>query len=241
MQIRTNFLNYHTEYSAEGSIKHEMNRRACFGSISGSLCQYSGKLNQKYHIRIYNKPVLISKGNNNFLFVDVDKYLKLLNDFIPFDYTIDDEPDESRIVINLEIKNVPGIYHFFILTWIRPLYEMPYSFALHDALCLLESNDCPGLNIFDCFNLCLGVSDFNFGGGHSCITKHQLYKPMCIKEIYNSLKTLNMLNGIYKSIMDPIETLRIKKDYIILEDFINTYHRRHNKYVKNYKQIIKYV
>ena len=240
MQIRFNFLNYHTEYSAEGPHAIEMGRRACYGAISGALSR-DGKITQTYHIRMYTSKDSLKSSRNNFLFVDINKYLNLLKEIVPFEYSIDKEPAEDRIVLNLTVSNTYGIFHFFLLTWIRPLYEYPYNFMLHDALHLYESGECPGLNILDCFNLCYAVSDLSIGGGHCCLLGHYLTKPMSRKEIYNHLKHNNRLNYIYRSIGEPAPRVIINSQYYVIENFMNFYHKRHPKYVQNYQKILKYV
>lgn len=240
MQINFRFLNYHTEYSAEGPCAVEMNRRACYGAISGSLVR-SDKITQTYHIRLYTSKDSPKRSQNNYLFVDINKYLNLLKEIVPFEYTITDEPDNGRVVLNLNVTNTYGVLHFFLLTWIRPLYEWPYNFMLYDALHLYESGECPGLNILDCFNLCYAVSNLPCGGGHSCLTGHYLTKPMSPKEIYNQLKHNNRLNYVYKDIGRPAPIVDLSGSSFVIENFMNFYHKRHPKYVENYQKILKYV
>ena len=241
MQLNFKYLNLHTEYSAEGPIPHEMQRKPCYGTISGALRTHDGPLTQTYHIRVYNTPHKLKESANNFCFVDIPKYLDLLKQIIDFSYDLTDEPDEHRVVLNITISNKKGTFHNYILTSIRPLYEHPYNFALHDAMKLYDSGDCPGLTIVDCFNLCLASGSIYIGGGHTIAQDNtMLLKPMSIKEINNSSMSGTMLNYWYPKVCRKINEVTINNsDHI--ENIINKYYKRHSIYLSNYNELMRHV
>ena len=236
------FINLHTEYSAEGPVPHEMQRRPCYGTIVGDLKRHEAPLTQTYHIRISNTVDSLKKNQNNFNFLNIDKYLSYLNQIFDFEYSIDDDKGNGRRVLNLTISNYPGIYHVFILTHIRPLYEYPYNWAMYDAVQLMDSGECPGLNILDCFNLCLCSSNLEYYGGHNCLRTHDVYKPICKKELFNRLKSTNVLNNIYPNLKYKYEqVVTMPNKEVHIENLMNLYYKRHKKYVENYKLLKKYV
>lgn len=241
MLVSFSYLNYHTEYSAEGPVPIDMGSRACYGSIAPGLRNKLDPITQVYHIRIYKTKKSFDNFWLNFCFVDIDKYLTYVKEVFDIQYDIVNEPADERVTLNLTIPNLPGRIHNFILTNIRPLYEYPYNIALHDAIKLYESGDCPGMNIFDCFNYCLASSDLVYYGGHSCITNHMLVKPMCKKELFNMSKSTDRLNDWFPRLIESTNKVSHGTKEFVIENFINLYHRRHKIYVKNYNIISKYV
>lgn len=241
MQLNYKYINLHTEYSAEGPIPHEMQRKPCYGTITGELKRHTDPLTQIYHIRIYNTPHKLQENGNNYCFIDINKYLNYLKEIFPFEYDITEEKKDHRVVLNLTISKLEGIFHCYILTCIRPLYEFPYSWAMHDAIHFYESGECNGFNIIDCFNLCLVSQNKMVGGGHSFVyNSEMLVKPMTVKELLNSYKTGNQMNYWYPHVCKKIETISYNSEDHI-ENFINTYHRRHKLYLKNYNKLIEHV
>lgn len=53
MLVNFSYLNYHTEYSAEGPVPIDMGSRACYGTIAPGLRNELDPITQVYHIRIY--------------------------------------------------------------------------------------------------------------------------------------------------------------------------------------------
>lgn len=245
MLVKYKFKNLYTEYSAEGRYPHTMQRKPCYGTISGGLKSDQSSFNQKYKIRIYTTTDKLLKDNgNNFCFVDIEKYLRYLQEVIDFTFEIKPEPEDHRVELNIDYTGPTGRHHLFLLTNIRPLYEYPYSLCMHDAIKLYESGECPGINIIDCFHICLTTSGFSIGGGHTVLANNCVVMPLKKKDIYNMCELNKPQNDWYPSICplsDSDKSGLNKFDECEIENLINTYHRRHKKYLATYEKIRRYI
>lgn len=127
------FLNYHTEYKCEGTIDKEFGKEACFGKIFRCDHDY---LEEKYLIRLYKKDHILKTQKNNSCFVgrkEIKRHLKIISSLLVFDkYEFEVEEKENYFDVTLEIK-ADRLYHQYILTWLRYLYEFPFNMILKDA------------------------------------------------------------------------------------------------------------
>lgn len=242
MLLDYTYVNLCTEFRAVGKyVKENYDQRACFGSVSHPMREDKEIFNQDYYIKIYHTPDMLKMNNkNHYCFINPKEYLDLLCDFFKVKYDLTKE--EDHYVLHLEVHNKTAGINRILFTYIRPLYEYPFSFALHDAMELYKSGDCPKMNIVDCYNLVLGVSDLPIFSDHTLIQYHDFYKPMSYKELWNRTKeccwTSRMLISA-GSITTP-EQVKCGPKRQILENFINTYYRRHDKYVMFYRRFENY-
>ena len=127
------FLNYHTEYGCEGTINKKFGGEACFGNIFRCGLDY---LDEKYLIRLYKKDHILKDKKNNSCFVgikEIKRHLKMISSLLVFDkYKFKIEEKENYFDVTLEIK-ADRLYHQYVLTWLRYLYEFPFNMILKDA------------------------------------------------------------------------------------------------------------
>ena len=127
------FLNYHTEYGCEGTINKKFGGGACFENIFRCGLDY---LDEKYLIRLYKKDHILKDKKNNSCFVgikEIKRHLKMISSLLVFDkYKFKIEEKEDYFDVTLEIK-ADRLYHQYVLTWLRYLYEFPFNMILNDA------------------------------------------------------------------------------------------------------------
>lgn len=127
------FLNYHTEYRCEGTINKNFGKESCFEKIFNCDLNY---LDEKYRIRLYKKDFILKVKENNSCFVgikEIKRHLKMISSLLVFDkYKFKIEEEENYFDVILEIK-ADRLYHQYVLTWLRYLYEFPFNMILKDA------------------------------------------------------------------------------------------------------------
>ena len=127
------FLSYHTEYGCEGTINKKFGEESCFGEIFRCNLNY---LDEKYLIRLYKKDHILKIRENNSCFVgikEIKRHLKMISPLLVFEkYKFKIEEKENYFEVTLEIK-ADRLYHKYILTWLRYLYEFPFNMILKDA------------------------------------------------------------------------------------------------------------
>lgn len=125
-----------TYFTCEGTTeKPEFTHTCCF---SRALKTAHVKMDNTYRIKIYKQR---DTSIDNFLYFtrkEVEKYFSYLYEmYSNMDLHIEDENDYEMIVY-LKINDY-HLYHTFILTFIRYLYEYRYAFALSEAMQLKKT------------------------------------------------------------------------------------------------------
>lgn len=194
------FLTYYTEYSCSGTYNLKMGARPCFGSAFNNVRNNS---NIKYKIRLYPGINFCKKVScsNACLFSkqEIRNHLLQLKALFPFSYRVLDEMKEGNkiISIHLHLKNVPAIFHKYILTWIRYLYEYPYNVILKDAYLLKEDLGLRFQSMSFLFNIVSSCQREDVDEGHS-IRENHLHTPITKSELKERIKEVRCLNDIYE-------------------------------------------
>lgn len=257
-------LNFCTEYNSEGNTQVTMRRVACFGDIFRS--EKNGIVQKnKYTIKLYKIGDLLNKEmQNNACLTDragVVHHLKILQSVFKFGYRLKENKNDFKLSLTLEGDL---IYHKYMLTWVRYLYEYPFNVFLADAYKLKNIAGFKFESIINLFNLVGATSSiFQFGTDIHAIGETSWFKAlMTTKEIQARLKELK---GGGTFISDIFPVLHAKtgwnapnkklKDVTTLEDINIDYDRLHSSdywdseeefnkrlelYKKNYKILKDY-
>ena len=134
------YLGYHTEFSCSGDINYNMQVCACFARAFGRLNRDDTSVH--YVIKVYKGDTMRGKGSNMCFFGErqIKNHLNQLKGLFPIKFKVRDSGDEKKphFIVELYLKNLPGTYHKYALTWTRYLYEYPYNMILMDAYRLKE-------------------------------------------------------------------------------------------------------
>lgn len=202
-------LNFCTEYSSDGDVKHRMNKEACFGEIFRNRRM----MKNKYTIKIYKiGDVLNKEKRNNACFMDkvgVIHHLKILKSVLPFKYKIKEMENCYILTLIVEGKN---IYHRYILSWVRYLYEFPFNVFLMDAHRMKSLPEFKFESIINLFNVVGATTKIGIFGEdiHGIGDTRKFKALMTIKEIKNSLKNLEynpVLNNTFPNIEEEIRKI----------------------------------
>jgi hypothetical protein len=203
--------NYYTEFSCKklGETGREvvMGSYSCFSAFGGGFRNYLGE--QEFRLRIYKEFQKLKHNYNHFCLFSLSEIIEHINDL--FLVLNDDEfnfnsiiEDQEKYELRFRITSDQSIIFGFALTWIRYLYELPYSLALHESFLLKEKYK--NLDPFSRFNLARttfpDTFEFYWGNGHSA-TKNvgTLISPEELRKRLHSGKYTN-LNSIYKENKD---------------------------------------
>lgn len=141
-------LNYHTDFTSEGTIKKEESVTACFAPV---LKTGYDIMDNTYNIKMLKQPLY---SRDNFLYFskeEIEKYMKYIKEIYDnFEWEIKDEDEALFLTIKINDKH---FYHTFVLTFIRYLYEFHYAIMLNDALKLKETFRFRNLNILSLMSL----------------------------------------------------------------------------------------
>lgn len=206
------YLNYYTVYSCDGDLKKPMSGEACFGHV------FKG-IRDDYHVQykvILYKGVNFAKehhASNACLFTKekVRKHLSLLKSLYPFhykvlDYNKKDNINYDRLIVFLELKEVPKTFHKYALTWLRYTYEYPYNVILKDTYLLKEDPIFRFESISNIFNLVLGCFFGNPFSVHQ-IAKNQVSYLISLSELKERIKQETELNYIYNKFSDKLHKI----------------------------------
>lgn len=199
--------NYYTEFSCkklgETGRDVEMARYVCFSAGGGGFINYSGE--QEFRLRIYKGFQKLKQHYNHFCMFSLSEIIEHVNNLFlvlndnefSFDSVVE---DHEKYELKFRITSDQSIIFGFALTWIRYLYELPYTLALHESFLLKEK--CKNLDPFSRFNLARTTfpKDFEFywGTGHSASKNvGTLISPEELKKRLHSGEYTN-LNSIYK-------------------------------------------
>lgn len=193
------FVNYYTEFSCSGDIELKMASCACFARAFMYLQE--GNKSVCYIIKVYKGDTLKQKGLSNMCFFSerqIKNHLNQLKDLFPLKFKVYDSCNEKEphFIIELDLKDVPGMYHRYALTWTRYLYEFPYNMILMDAYKLKEDLYFRFESTANLFNLIASCSDFGVGGGHG-VTCGSRVGFLMRRELVAQLNQVDRLNSIY--------------------------------------------
>lgn len=261
--MKKNFLmlNFCTEYGSEGDTQKGLYQDACFSTIFHSEDNGIVQKN-KYTIKLYKiGDWLNKKRQNNACMTDragIVHHLKILQSVFKFSYHLKEEEDHFTLTITLEGDL---IYHKYMLSWVRYLYEYPFNVFLADA-CKLKG--IPGFkfeSIINLFNLVGATSGIcQHGTGIHAIGETGWFKAlMTTKEIQARLKELEgghkQINDIFPvlyanggrgapdDVIEGVETLEEKDNNLHSSDYWDSkeeFNKRLELYKKNYKILTDY-
>lgn len=192
--MKKNFLmlNFCTEYSSEGNTQKALRKDACFSTIFYSEGNGIVQKN-KYTIILYKiGDWLNKKRQNNACLMDragIVHHLKILQSVFKFSYHLKEKEDHFVLTITLEGDL---IYHKYMLSWVRYLYEYPFNVFLEDAYKLKEIPGFKFESIINLFNLVGATSGICQHGTriHAIGETHWFKALMTTKEIQAKLRDL---------------------------------------------------
>ena len=261
--MKKNFLmlNFCTEYSSEGDTKKALRQDACFSTIFYSEGNGIVQKN-KYNIKLYKMgDWLNKKRQNNACLTDrsgIVHHLKILKSVFKFSYHLKEKEDHFILTITLEGDL---IYHKYMLSWVRYLYEYPFNVFLTDACKLKEVPGFKFESIINLFNLVGATSGiYQHGTGIHAIGETSWFKAlMTTKEIQAKLKELEggytKVNDIFPVVfanydyenlpnkVKGIKTLKEDGDNLYSSDYWNSeeeFNKRIELYKENYKILTDY-
>lgn len=261
--MKKNFLmlNFCTEYGSEGNTQKNLSKGACFSTI---FCSEDNGIVQKnkYTIKLYKiGDWLNKKRQNNACMTDragIVHHLKILQSVFKFSYHLKEEEDHFTLTITLEGDL---IYHKYMLSWVRYLYEYPFNVFLADACKLKEIPGFKLESVINLFNLVGATSGiYEHGTGIHAIGETSWFKAlMTTKEIQARLKELEgghkHINDIFpvlyankgwgapNNVIEGVETLEEDDNNLHSSDYWGSeeeFNKRLGLYKKNYKILTDY-
>jgi hypothetical protein len=195
------FLDYYTKYSCEGSISKRLSGEACFSTIFNKVDRRSKILVTIY---LYKGVDQVINHRSNACFFnkkEIKNHINILKSLCNFNFKIKDT--KEAYIVELELSELLPIYHKYILTWVRYLYEYPYNVLLKDAYQLKKNNLCfKWQSIATLFNLILSCSSAYVRPIHQIPMPNTLAMRYTIAKLKQRLNTINRLNDVYISLID---------------------------------------
>lgn len=255
-------LNFCTEYGSEGNTKKNLSKNACFSTIFYSEDNGIVQKN-KYTIKLYKiGDWLNKKRQNNACLTDragIIHHLKILQSVFKFSYHLKENEDHFVLTMTLDGDL---IYHKYMLSWVRYLYEYPFNVFLADACKLKKIDGFKFESIINLFNLVGATSGiYQHGTGIHAIGETAWFKAlMTTKEIQAKLKELEggnkRVNDIFpilhangewgapdKNEIEGVETLKEEDNNLHSSDYWSSeeeFNKRLKLYKKNYKILTDY-
>ena len=235
------YLNYSTIYQASGDLVFEnknLEGEACFSYIFNNV-RNNKKQHIIYSIYISTDPSFIQENHENNLCILTEEqiifHISYLRFISSFKYRITKKfiDDYSGFRIDLDL-NAIGIVHKMFLTWIRYLYEYPYSLVLYDSFKLREEKRF--LEKSNYLNIVNFVTTFYSNDWIHQIPKSNRNIPefMTRKSFKNRLMKCDFLNDILKNSNIKIEQF---KEYDEIDNFFEDFDNRKNKYIENLNKL----
>lgn len=128
----TKWLNFYTEYSSTGHLLKKMSVESCFSNVFRMYCE-TPEVTNTYTLKIYHSPIQIMRNNNNCCFLceaDIKKYINSCKKYAKFTYTLQKANDYYLLTLTLKANKLT---HKFVLSYLRYLYECPYSLILFET------------------------------------------------------------------------------------------------------------
>lgn len=198
-------LRFYTPYSCKGEwapsykANIRMGPRICFQLVWHNIKNTS---NLSYKIIIYMGTLRSKiKHENNACLLTIEQlrnHLRQLRHIYPLHYKVTDISDSeyNKVSVSIHLKEVPALYHKYVLTWLRYTYEYPYNVLLRDTYLLKKDPQFRFVSIANLFNAVTFSNPFLTGEGHS-ISADTPHFFLTRKELKESIKTNIMLNDIY--------------------------------------------
>ena len=234
------YLSYSTIYQASGDLVFEnkvLEGQACFSYIFNNV-RNNKKQHIIYSIYISTDPSFIQNNHeNNFCILTEEQirfHISYLRFISSFKYKITKKfiDDYSGFRIDLDL-NAIGIVHKMFLTWIRYLYEYPYSLVLYDSFKLREEKRfIEKSNYLNIVNFV--TSFFSNDWIHQIPRSHNIPEFITRKSFKNRLMKCDFLNDILKNSNIQIEQF---EEYDGIDDFIEDFDNRKNKYIENLNKL----
>lgn len=255
-------LNFCTEYSSEGNTQKDLCRDYCFGTIFYS--EENGIIQRnKYTIKLYKiGDWLNKKRQNNACLTDragIVHHLKTLQSVFKFNYRLKENQDHFILTTTLYSDL---IYHKYMLSWIRYLYEYPFNVFLADACKLKGIEGFKFESIINLFNIVGATSGiYQHGTSIHAIGETAWFKAlMTTKEIQARLKELEggnkKINDIFpvifadkgwnapdEKLIEGVETLEEEDNNLHSLDYWSSeeeFNKRLELYKNNYKILKDY-
>ena len=246
------FLDYHTEYSCKGTLEKEMDVEACFSFVFNQIDE--GNVSEEYEVILYKGTAFSREHHNSnsclFTKKQIRNHLKQAQGIYPFDFYITEAAKwrggYNVFKIHLKLTNVPGMFHKYLLTWLRYMYEYPYNVILYDAYKLKKDPCFRFTSMSDLFNLVLSCFNENPAAIHQ-IAGNQVNKTMLKRDIREKLQNIQILNNIYVKLKNKVKINQIPNedgdltttDFEFWESDDIFERRRKPVYMNVYKEIIK--
>ena len=254
------YLNLHTVYKCTGNYINEetgSDGDCCFRKIFHYRSGLNGKddVKENYVITTYKGlwKTANNEGNKNNLCLfskeEIEKHLNfVVSNIFPFKYKVDEiekSCDKHIYNINLDIEG-NFLYHKFILTWTRYLYEFPTCMLMKDAYRLAKCPEFKFINIFDLYNIVSGCyskdnykTDQTLSRGGKMMSYRELRARLL--ELEPSGGNSNILSKIYNGRHTYIENLlefSYKKEYNDIEywESPSEFEYRKSKYLNELKR-----
>ena len=246
------FLDYPTEYSCKGTLEKEMDVEACFSFVFNQIDE--GNVSEEYEVILYKGTAFSREHHNSnsclFTKKQIRNHLKQAQGIYPFDFYITEAAKwrggYNVFKIHLKLTNVPGMFHKYLLTWLRYMYEYPYNVILYDAYKLKKDPCFRFTSMSDLFNLVLGCFNENPAAIHQ-IAENQVSKTMLKRDIREKLQNIQILNNVYVKLKNKVKINQIPNedgdltttDFEFWESDDIFERRRKPVYMNVYKEIIK--
>lgn len=190
-----NYLNYCTKYSVSGSFKKSMKEEACFRSIFDKATDDGS---YTYTIVLYTSNKKLNEQKNNYCFFNksqVKNHINQLKDLGDFKSIVIDKKDRIEVII--KISEQCNLFHRYLVSWIRYLYEFPYNVLLLDAYRLKQEKKFRFASISNLMNVCISAYPVFYRDLHGIIQYRALHKPLSKKDLKDRIRHRYRLHDIY--------------------------------------------
>ena len=189
------YLNYLTQYSISGSMEMAMKRDACFSTIFNDA--FKDQTNT-YKIILYTSDFELKNRHNNycpFTKQQVKNHIRQLKDLGDFTFTVDEKEDHMEVTITISKKC--NLFHRYVVSWIRYLYEFPYNMLLKDAYKLKQEPRFIFTSISNLMNVCVAAYNWSQRDIHGITETRNMYLPLTKKLLRQRINRKRTLHSIY--------------------------------------------
>lgn len=185
----------------------------CFSTVFDKY-NHLEKHSATYTVYLYKGLKYLKSGyKNNSCFMTADEiaeHLRETKKIFSFDFEIKEYNKRKFpvFVVTLELKNLPGAFHKYLLTWLRYAYEYPNNMLLMDAYKLREVPSLENTPVRDIMNVIQNTVDQRHI--HSIIKNQDyLYKPISCVSLRNKLNKCMCLHDLYQSVCGFPDKLKL--------------------------------